>query len=259
MKEEKTVPALRNALFANVVRQEFAFFDDPANSPFAISSRLADDTDLVAKAYGQPLSSLADVTFALGIAYTVALLASWRLVLVTIAVLPLMAYTARKQQGMQESSQRRAQRLIAEASTVAGDAGQDIGTVAAFNMQASVQSMYEGLVQERVGEGMKYALGVALTFMFQETGRYLNQFIVRQPPSRFRTLDPRPKGLENIYTVSGYHGIYTLWSCCWGRWTQGLKWRAQVYYYGSFLAAAGHMIGGDIIRADQSIMSATFR
>ena len=50
--------ALRNALFANVVRQEFAFFDDPANSPFAISSRLADDTDLVAKAYGQPLSSL---------------------------------------------------------------------------------------------------------------------------------------------------------------------------------------------------------
>ena len=67
--------ALRNALFANVVRQEFAFFDDPANSPFAISSRLADDTDLVAKAYGQPLSSLADVTFALGIAYTVALVA----------------------------------------------------------------------------------------------------------------------------------------------------------------------------------------
>ena len=43
--------ALRNAVFASVVRQEAAFFDDAKNSPFALSSRLADDTELVSKAY----------------------------------------------------------------------------------------------------------------------------------------------------------------------------------------------------------------
>jgi ATP-binding cassette subfamily B (MDR/TAP) protein 1 len=170
--------SLRNAVFGNVVRQEFAWFDDASNSPFAISSRLADDADLVAKAYGQPLSSVADMIVALALAYSVALAASWQLVFATVAILPLMAHGARKQHGMREGSQKRAQNMIAEASTIAGDAGQDIGTVAAFSMQEAVHTMYEGKVNERVGEGVKYAAGVAATFMFQETGRYLNQFIV---------------------------------------------------------------------------------
>ena len=158
--------ALRNAIFVNVVRQDIAYFDDSANSPFAISSRLADDADLVAKAYGQPLSSIADVACALTIAYAVALAASWRLVLATVAILPLMAWASRKQNGMRESSQRRAQKLIADASTIAGDAGQDIGTVAAFNMQGTVQSMYEGLVLERQGEGIKVSKALPFLCVF---------------------------------------------------------------------------------------------
>ena len=59
---------LGQATFNAIVRQEPAFFetggrleDDFERSPFALSSRLADDTELVAKAYGNPLASFSDV------------------------------------------------------------------------------------------------------------------------------------------------------------------------------------------------------
>ena len=81
---------------------------------------------------------------ALTLAYIVAVSSSWQLVLATVAILPICAVASRRQHGMGATSQKRAQALIAEASTVAGDAGTDIGTVAVFGMQGQVQRLYLG-------------------------------------------------------------------------------------------------------------------
>jgi ATP-binding cassette subfamily B (MDR/TAP) protein 1 len=100
------------------------------------------------------------------------------------------------------------QKLVADASTVAGDASADIGTVATFNIQLKVLDLYTDLIQERRSEGIIFALGVALTFMISEFGRYFNQFIC--------------------------------------------------YVYGSHLGSLGELTGDEIIRVEQSVMSATF-
>ena len=153
--------ALRNALFANVVRQEFAFFDDPANSPFAISSRLADDTDLVSKAYGNPLASICDTLTGCTLGFGIAFFSSWQITLVVIVIVPAGVYFSKLQRGLGASVQRKSQALVAKASSVAGDAVDGISTVMVFGMQERVQQMYQGVVARRTREGLTYSLGVA--------------------------------------------------------------------------------------------------
>lgn len=200
--------SLRDATFNSIVRQEFAYFEDSANSPFALSNRLADDCELVAKGYGNPIAAIADLSCSLAVAYVVAIPISWKLVLATLAVIPLIAFFTRKQRGLGETAQRRMQALVADAATVAGDASTDIGTVATFNIQLKVLDLYSSLIQERRSEGIIFAMGVAMTFMIAEFGRYFNQFIC--------------------------------------------------YVYGSNLASLGELTGAEVIRVEQSVMSATF-
>ena len=182
--------------------------EDSENSPFALSNRLADDCELVAKGYGNPTAALADLSCSLALAYVIAIPVSWKLVLATLGMIPLIAFFARKQRGLGETAQLRMQKLVADASTVAGDASTDIGTVAAFNIQLKVLDLYTSLIQTRRKEGIVFAMGVAVTFMMTEFGRYFNQFIC--------------------------------------------------YIYGSHLGSLGEVTGEEILRVEQSIMSATF-
>lgn len=85
---ERTSCALRSDMFQAIIRREISFFDDETNSIGALTTRLADDSRTVTKAFGQNLANQIQAIFTLIIGLALALSASWQIALVVLGCFP---------------------------------------------------------------------------------------------------------------------------------------------------------------------------
>jgi ATP-binding cassette subfamily B protein len=127
---ERIVARLRQDLYAALVRQEVAFFD--ASRTGDLTNRLAADTTVLQGAVTEDVS--------IGLRYGLMLLgsvvimavASWRLTLVMLAIVPVVAVGATIYARMLRRLSKRVQEALGDASAVAEEALGGIRTVRAF-------------------------------------------------------------------------------------------------------------------------------
>lgn len=78
---EKLTRRLRNMYFRAILRQEIGFFDDEKNSTGVLTTRLAEDANLVQGMTGQTFGALIQAFASLVAGLTIAFRSSWQLTL----------------------------------------------------------------------------------------------------------------------------------------------------------------------------------
>lgn len=86
---EKISNKLRSALFEAYLRRNIAFFDDEKNSVGSLTTRLAEDTAMINKAFGMTIAKQLQASFTLIIGLIIAFYSSWKITLVVLACFPL--------------------------------------------------------------------------------------------------------------------------------------------------------------------------
>jgi ABC transporter fused permease/ATP-binding protein len=142
---ERIVARLRQALYASIVRQEIAFFD--AQRTGELTNRLAADTTVLQNAVTLNVSMGLRFGATLLGALVIMGLTSWRLTLVMLAVVPLVAVGATVYARRLRRVSREVQDALAESTAHAEESLSGIRTVRAFAREEAESVRYAGAVE----------------------------------------------------------------------------------------------------------------
>lgn len=142
---ELAVADLRRAVYANLLRQEQAFFESTRTGE--LLSRITTDTELIQTVLGSSASVALRSTLTLAGALLLLFVTSPTLSLlivlgIPVVVAPILIYGRRVQKLSKESQDR-----IADASGIAGEALGAIGTVQAFVREPWESARFDGAIQ----------------------------------------------------------------------------------------------------------------
>ncbi len=143
---ERVVSRLRGELYAAIMRQEVAFFDERRTGE--LTSRLASDTTVLQNAVTTNISMLLRFG-SMGIgALAILIWTSWQLTLVMLAIIPVIAIGMIFYGRMLRVLSRKVQDAAARASEVAEETLSGIRTVRAFAAERTETARYGNAVQE---------------------------------------------------------------------------------------------------------------
>ena len=143
---ERVVARLRKNLYASILRQEVAFFDERKTGE--LTSRLASDTSVLQNAVSVNVSmALRNIATALG-ALVLIWVISWRLTLVMLAVVPPIAFGAVMYGRRLRALAREVQDALGNASDVAVESISGLRTVRAFGAEAKEAARYGNAVDK---------------------------------------------------------------------------------------------------------------
>ena len=141
---ERVVSRLRKDLYASILKQEVAFFDERKTGE--LTSRLASDTSVLQNAVSVNVSmGLRNIATALG-ALVLIWVISWRLTLVMLAVVPPIAFGAVIYGRRLRALAREVQDALGKASDVAVESISGLRTVRAFGAEAKEAARYGAAV-----------------------------------------------------------------------------------------------------------------
>ena len=158
---ERIVTRLQQRLFASILQQEIAFFDE--NKTGSLTNRLASDTTVLQKAV--------TVNVSMGLRFTLSALGSigilmwtsWKLTILMLAVVPIVAIAAGIYGRMLRRISKEVQDLLAEATSIAEESISGIRTVRAFAREKQESQRYEEAV-ETAFERAKHRTFLGATF-----------------------------------------------------------------------------------------------
>ncbi|XVE86199.1 hypothetical protein DITRI_Ditri18aG0016600 [Diplodiscus trichospermus] len=159
---ESTVARLRKNLFSHLIHQEIAFFD--VTSTGELLNRLSEDTQVIKNAATTNLSeALQNLTNVLiGTAFMFS--SSWKLTLLALAVVPVIAVALRKFGRYLKQLSHTTQAAAALAASVAEESFGAIRTIRSFAQEGYAISKYSEKVDENLKLGLKRAKVVGLYF-----------------------------------------------------------------------------------------------
>uniref|UniRef100_A0A668AZY9 ATP-binding cassette, sub-family B (MDR/TAP), member 11a n=1 Tax=Myripristis murdjan TaxID=586833 RepID=A0A668AZY9_9TELE len=129
---------LRKMGFQAMLRQEIGWFDDPRNSPGALTTRLATDASMV-QGIGMTVNSLTSI----GASFIIAFYFSWKLTLVIICFLPLIALSGVFQAKMLTGFANDDKKAMEAAGQVSSEAFANIRTIAGLGKESAFVESYE--------------------------------------------------------------------------------------------------------------------
>lgn len=165
---------IRSKVFGHLLTLDMAFHDQPDNNAGILVAKLATDATLVRNITADRMGQLANVIGNLGCGLIVSFSrpGGWRLALLMIALLPLMALTGMIQFSFMAGLGGKSKKVIERASALATESITHIRTVLSFNGEKAVIRMYSKALEPAVTVGTRSAhiaglgVGVANSVMF---------------------------------------------------------------------------------------------
>ncbi|RHX98979.1 hypothetical protein DYB36_010873, partial [Aphanomyces astaci] len=140
---ERLTSRIRVMVFQSMLRQDIGWFDDAKHSSGALTTRLATDSAAIRSMTAETLNAILINVATLSVAFGIAFYNSWRMTLLFLAVLPIMAAAQTLQMQMMTSQTGKS---INEGDIKAGamlsEAINAIRTVASFNLERSTNAGY---------------------------------------------------------------------------------------------------------------------
>ncbi|XVF16772.1 hypothetical protein REPUB_Repub10bG0061000 [Reevesia pubescens] len=159
---ERIVGRLRENLFSHLIHQEIAFFD--VTSTGELLNRLSEDTQIIKNAASTNLSealrNLTTVIIGIGFMFS----SSWKLTLLALAVVPVIAVAIRKFGRYLKQLSHKTQAAAALAASVSQESFGAVRTIRSFAQEGYAISKYSEKVDETLKLGLKRAKVVGLYF-----------------------------------------------------------------------------------------------
>ncbi|XP_061579536.1 bile salt export pump [Cololabis saira] len=134
---------LRKVGFQAMLRQEVGWFDDPINSPGALTTRLATDASMVQGATGSQIGMIVNSLTNIGASFIIAFYFSWKLTLVIMCFLPLIGLSGVVQAKMLTGFANEDKKAMEAAGRVSSEALANIRTIAGLTKERSFVESYE--------------------------------------------------------------------------------------------------------------------
>ncbi|XP_031383411.1 ABC transporter B family member 20-like [Punica granatum] len=165
---EKMTERVRRMMFSAMLRNEVGWFDEEENSADTLSMRLANDATFVRAAFSNRLSILIQDSTAVIVAVIIGFLLQWRLALVALATLPVLAVSAIAQKLWLAGFSRGIQQMHRKASLVLEDAVRNIYTVVAFCAGNKVMELYQFQLNKIFKQSFLQGMAIGFGFGFSQ-------------------------------------------------------------------------------------------
>ncbi|KAL7248058.1 hypothetical protein ACSBR2_002877 [Camellia fascicularis] len=139
---ENLTKRVREKMLAAVLKNELAWFDQEENDSSRIAARLALDANNVRSAIGDRISVIMQNSALMIVACTAGFVLQWRLALVLIAVFPVVVAATVLQKMFMQGFSGDLEAAHAKATQLAGEAVANVRTVAAFNSELKIVSLF---------------------------------------------------------------------------------------------------------------------
>uniref|UniRef100_UPI00358FF9D4 bile salt export pump n=1 Tax=Myxine glutinosa TaxID=7769 RepID=UPI00358FF9D4 len=160
---------LRRIGFASMLRQEISWFDNPHNSAGALSTRLATDASQVKGATGAQIGMIVNSMANVGMALTIAFIFSWKLSLVVMCFLPLLAFSGALQARMLMGFASQDRGALENAGKVVNEGVVNIRTVASLGKEEHFADRYDEQLLGPYQSAKKKARVYGITFSFSQS------------------------------------------------------------------------------------------
>ncbi|XP_026876923.2 bile salt export pump [Electrophorus electricus] len=157
---------LRKVGFQAMLKQEIRWFDDPKNSPGALTTRLATDASMVQGATGSQIGMIVNSLMNIGASFIIAYYFSWKLSLVVTCFLPLIGLSGVFQAKMLTGFANEDKKAMEEAGQVSSEAIANIRTIAGLAKEQQFVDMYEKQLEPPYKAAKKKAQVYAIFFAF---------------------------------------------------------------------------------------------
>ncbi|KAK6943869.1 ABC transporter type 1, transmembrane domain [Dillenia turbinata] len=139
---ENLTKRVREKMLEAVLKNEMAWFDQEENESGRIAARLALDANNVRSAIGDRISVIMQNSALMLVACTAGFVLQWRLSLVLIAVFPVVVAATVLQKMFMTGFSGDLEAAHAKATQLAGEAVANVRTVAAFNSETKIVSLF---------------------------------------------------------------------------------------------------------------------
>ncbi|KAM6934651.1 bile salt export pump [Xenentodon cancila] len=159
---------LRKVGFQAMLRQEVGWFDNPTNSPGALTTRLATDASMVQGATGSQIGMIVSSLTNIGASFIIAFYFSWKLTLVIMCFLPLIGLSGVFQAKMLTGFANEDKKAMEAAGRVSSEALANIRTIAGLTKERSFVESYEQKLELPYKSAKKKANVYGLSFGFAQ-------------------------------------------------------------------------------------------
>ncbi|XP_072971431.1 ABC transporter B family member 19-like isoform X2 [Typha angustifolia] len=139
---ENLITRVRRMMLAAILRNEVGWFDDEENNSCLLAARLSTDAADVKSAISERLSVILQNMTSLLTSFLVGFIVEWRVALLILAAFPLIVLANFAQQLFMKGFAGDTAKAHAKTSMIAGESVSNIRTVAAFNAQDKILSLF---------------------------------------------------------------------------------------------------------------------
>ncbi|XP_043724603.1 ABC transporter B family member 19 [Telopea speciosissima] len=139
---ENLTTRVRRMMLAAILRNEVGWFDEEENNSSLVAARLATDAADVKSAIAERISVILQNMTSLLTSFIVAFIIEWRVALLILATFPLLVLANFAQQLSLKGFAGDTAKAHAKTSMIAGEGVSNIRTVAAFNAQDKILSLF---------------------------------------------------------------------------------------------------------------------
>ncbi|KAL3531975.1 hypothetical protein ACH5RR_005496 [Cinchona calisaya] len=139
---ENLTKRVREKMLAAVLKNEMAWFDQEEHESSRVAARLALDANNVRSAIGDRISVIMQNSALMLVACTAGFVLQWRLALVLVAVFPVVVAATVLQKMFMKGFSGDLEAAHAKGTQLAGEAVANLRTVAAFNSESKILSLF---------------------------------------------------------------------------------------------------------------------
>ncbi|CAH9127873.1 unnamed protein product [Cuscuta epithymum] len=139
---ENLTKRVREKMLAAVLKNELAWFDQEENESSMVAARLSLDANNVRSAIGDRISVVMQNLALMLVAFTAGFVLQWRLSLVLVGVFPVVVAATVLQKMFIQGFSGDLEAAHARGTQLAGEAVANVRTVAAFNSESKIVSLY---------------------------------------------------------------------------------------------------------------------
>ncbi|XP_058084025.1 ABC transporter B family member 19-like [Magnolia sinica] len=175
---ENLTTRVRRMMLAAILRNEVGWFDEEENNSSLVAARLSSDAADVKSAIAERISVILQNMTSLLTSFIVAFIVEWRVSLLILATFPLLVLANFAQQLSLKGFAGDTAKAHAKTSMIAGEGVSNIRTVAAFNAQDKILSLFCHELRLPQRQSLRKSQSAGLLFGLSQLALYASEALI---------------------------------------------------------------------------------